>query len=105
MMQSKLAVQTPFWTGAPSGPSVIVPPGAQLGNKKQGTRKLPFTRRAISPGLGSFSVLVTVNVGDEPSTFPSARLFSPSAANAALRIDSSRPVLFSSLATVKSQAR
>src|SRR3954447_6302820 len=103
MMQSKLADQTPFWAGAPSGPRTIVPPGAQLGNRKHGTTRLPFTRRAISPGFGS--VLVTVNVGEEPSTLPSARLLSPSAENAALRIASSRPVLFSSLATVKSQAR
>jgi len=46
-----------------------------------------------------------VNVGEVPSTTPSARLLSPSVENAALRIESSRPVLFSSLATVKSHAR
>src|SRR4051795_4415047 len=105
MMHSKLAGQTPLWTGLPSGPSTISPPGAQLGNKKQDTTIEPFTSRAISPGFGSASVLVTVKVGEVPSTLPSARLLSPSAENVALRIASSRPVLFWSEATVKSQAR
>src|SRR5438132_1339642 len=101
----ELVEQTPFWSGAPSGPRTIVPPGAQLGNRKHGTATFPFTRRTISPGLGSFSVLVTANVGEVPSTTPLARLLSPSVENAAFRMESSRPVLFWSLATVKSHVR
>jgi hypothetical protein len=31
-MQSKLAVQVPFWIGDPPESSWRVPPGAQLGN-------------------------------------------------------------------------
>src|SRR5437879_6790845 len=104
MMQSKLADHTPFWIGVPCGLSTIVPPGAQLGNRKHGTTRSPLTRRAIWPGFGSLSALETVNVGEVPSTTPLARLPSPSVENAALRMESSRRVLFSSLATVKSHA-
>ena len=32
-MQSKLAVQVPFWIGAPPASSWKVPPAAQLGNR------------------------------------------------------------------------
>ena len=39
---------------------------------------VPFTLRAIWPGFGSFSTLVTSNAGDSPCGMPSARLVSPS---------------------------
>ena len=52
-----------------------------------------------------FSTPVTVNAGEAPCTVRSAIVVSPSSAKASLRIASIRPAMFSSLATVKSQAR
>jgi hypothetical protein len=77
-------------------------PGGQPDRlRKQGTVKLPSTRRT-SPRS---SLLATANAGADPSTLKSDRSRSPSAAKARLRIDSSRPESERRLATVKSQAR
>ena len=47
----------------------------------------------------------TLNAGALPCTTPSARVVSPSCANASLRMAVSRPVTFFVLAVVKSHAR
>ena len=106
MMQVKLAVYMPVFSGRPSAPSFRRAPDAQLSVMKQGTSKVPSTLLAMST-FGSGVTEVTVNAGaSEPAgTSRSARLVSPSSANALSRMASARSELFSSEATVKSQER
>ena len=74
---------------------------------------VPCTRRAMSsswdsgpPAVGwKFSIESTLNDGALPSTIPLARSVSPRSAKASARIASTFLAMFSSLATVKSQAR
>lgn len=68
---------------------------------------MPVTRRsswASCPGENS-STLPTLNAGEPPWTFSSARFGSPSLANASLRILSIRDWIERSEPTVKSQIR
>ena len=65
---------------------------------------MPSTIRA-SFSFGFSVTFVTVNFGESPSIFRSARFVSPSCLNASLRIASMRSVRFVSLAVVKSHAR
>ena len=65
--------------------------------------KVPEIRRRIC-GSGLSTTLVIVYFGALPSTLPSARLLSPSWANASLRIFSMRAVSPRSDAIVKSHA-
>jgi hypothetical protein len=60
-------------------------------------------RASLSFGFSWISV--TVKAGDDPSAWRSARLVSPSRANASSRIASTRSERLRSLAIVKSQAR
>lgn len=68
---------------------------------------VPVTRRAILEFWSGvkFSTWVTLNFGETPCTFMSRRLWSPSCANASLRMWSIRSVSDFVLATVKSHAR
>ena len=82
-------------------------PGGQPGwSRKHGTVNWPQTR--VISGSSESDVAhgsAGVKLGALPWTVRSARLVSPSSANAALRIPSIRPAIRCALPTVKSHAR
>jgi len=112
MLQTKRAsivlpgMRIGFWSASRSK----VAPGEHPATlRKQGTVKVPLTMRASSTpspvAVGKSCAESMWKAGALPWTTPSVRLVSPSPAKARSRIESMRPVRFSVLATVKSQAR